>query len=614
MSQNQTFEIGLVMAGAVSAGAYSGGVADYMLQAIGEWNNTVDSWKEKYPELQECLPWDVKIRVMTGASAGGMTSAMITSAMTNEHYQPAENFADTFPVTEPQNNVFYESWVKSVDIQTLLGINDLKESKNIESILDCSILDTTASAVLAHDKSGQYERYATKDLEVIVTTTNLRGVPYLVEFPNTNAAYGMMRHADSMYFILSHTEPKSQAAFWLKPGESGTKGTWGLFRESALATGAFPIALKPRTLERPITQYTNWKWWIPEAPQGNCEEQRGSITDCRCTKLRKIAPSWNQIVQREAEKSEYMYISVDGGVCNNEPLELGRRALSDEDLFLPQSADCVSRSIIMVDPFPYEDNYPINKERYLNKSIFSVIPRLLNSMKMQARFKADELEYAKNPGVFSRFLIVPHRSGAQKQSMALASSMMGAFGGFFSLGFRQHDFALGRRNSQRFFDRHFVLPVDEAANNPIFASIIQCYKEGKLTPYPELLESLFLSFEIGPGTNYPTLTKKKKKVDYIRILPLNNALRKPLEQIAWEDIQVSENELRNIAEKAERRLLKLIKFWMEEELTGFWGTIKRWLGYSGLWLAIKLGWVKIEETVYDKLKEEAQVYDLLKKP
>ncbi len=32
-----TFEIGLTMAGAVSAGAYSGGVLDFLLQALDAW-------------------------------------------------------------------------------------------------------------------------------------------------------------------------------------------------------------------------------------------------------------------------------------------------------------------------------------------------------------------------------------------------------------------------------------------------------------------------------------------------------------------------------------------------------------------------------------------------
>ena len=36
----------------------------------------------------------------------------------------------------------------------------------------------------------------------------------------------------------------------------------------------------------------------------------------------------------------------------------------------------------------------------------------------------------------------------------------GAFGGFLDRSLRRHDYQLGRRNCQRFLQRHFVLPMD----------------------------------------------------------------------------------------------------------------------------------------------------------
>ena len=68
-----TLDIGLVMAGAVSAGAYTGGTLDFLLQALDEWYAA-----KGRPDVP---PHDVVIRVATGASAGGMTTAMLAASL-----------------------------------------------------------------------------------------------------------------------------------------------------------------------------------------------------------------------------------------------------------------------------------------------------------------------------------------------------------------------------------------------------------------------------------------------------------------------------------------------------------------------------------------------------
>ena len=67
--------MGLCMAGAVSAGAYTAGVMDYLLEALGEW--------EKRRNEPGVPSHKVVIPVMGGASAGGMTSVMAASALNN---------------------------------------------------------------------------------------------------------------------------------------------------------------------------------------------------------------------------------------------------------------------------------------------------------------------------------------------------------------------------------------------------------------------------------------------------------------------------------------------------------------------------------------------------
>lgn len=68
----KTFEIGLVGAGAISAGAYTGGVIDFVVQAL-------DEWYEAKGENQEVPTHDAKISVFSGASAGAMNAALATA-------------------------------------------------------------------------------------------------------------------------------------------------------------------------------------------------------------------------------------------------------------------------------------------------------------------------------------------------------------------------------------------------------------------------------------------------------------------------------------------------------------------------------------------------------
>jgi predicted acylesterase/phospholipase RssA len=73
--ENACFEFGVVMAGAVSAGAYSAGVFDFLTEAL-----------DAYHEAREDPDWDgpthdVRLRVQSGTSAGGITAALGAGAL-----------------------------------------------------------------------------------------------------------------------------------------------------------------------------------------------------------------------------------------------------------------------------------------------------------------------------------------------------------------------------------------------------------------------------------------------------------------------------------------------------------------------------------------------------
>src|SRR6185312_23150 len=106
------YKIGINMAGAISAGAYTAGVLDFLTEALDEW----------YAATQrgEAVPMhDVVIEDFSGASAGGMCAA-ISSVMLYQDFEHIHNVNQ-----RETNNIFFESWVNTIDIVPLLETDDL---------------------------------------------------------------------------------------------------------------------------------------------------------------------------------------------------------------------------------------------------------------------------------------------------------------------------------------------------------------------------------------------------------------------------------------------------------------------------------------------------------
>jgi predicted acylesterase/phospholipase RssA len=78
----QPFKIGINMAGAVSAGAYTAGVLDFLMEALEEWQTAKDGFRAFLTQPNSGsnptpVPLhDTMIDVISGASAGGMCAAI----------------------------------------------------------------------------------------------------------------------------------------------------------------------------------------------------------------------------------------------------------------------------------------------------------------------------------------------------------------------------------------------------------------------------------------------------------------------------------------------------------------------------------------------------------
>ena len=135
--EDGTFEIGLVLAGAVSAGAYTAGVMDFLFEALDEWC--------RLREGNEDLPQhNVVLRVISGASAGGINGAIAAAACRYDFPPITVDNADR----QGQENPFFNTWVKGIDIKRLLDPSDLNGEERIRSVLNSECLDELAMGIV----------------------------------------------------------------------------------------------------------------------------------------------------------------------------------------------------------------------------------------------------------------------------------------------------------------------------------------------------------------------------------------------------------------------------------------------------------------------------------
>ena len=499
----QAFEIGVVMAGAVSAGAYTAGAMDFLFEAL-----------DAYYEARKQPDWDgprhdVRIPIMTGASAGGMTAA-IAALHAFRELEPVRCGA---PPPAPERNRLYSSWVTDISLDRLLETADLtgeRRNEGLQSALCCDVLDEIVAHAFAIDGPPKPREWIGREgdptLRLRLTLTNTRGVPYAFPLSGERSPekFGMLNHADFQEFVVGSGEALKRAVSnGATPLDAADLKApdWALLRNAALATGAFPVGLRPRVIHREDTSFyfengcvgyetfDNHPAFVPLPPD---------------EAFRKVKP--------------YAFVSVDGGTIDNEPLELARRYLSGGPMKRNDpngvSAD---KAVVLIAPFPsLVQTPPPNNDL----SLLKVMASLSSSLIQQARFKPDELHKAADDKVFSRFMIAPKRNGNHSEAAEkypIACGVMGGFGGFLHESFRRHDYLLGRRNAQAFLRWTFALPKD----NPLFHGVPIDPKWFVRDPKRE---------DGGEGLSMlaPTLADDPPQHGY-PIIPLTEALLAPIE-------------------------------------------------------------------------------------
>lgn len=447
-NNDRTFHLGINMAGAVSAGAYTAGVLDFLIEALEQWYAAKVSSNPTVPLHDICID------VFTGASAGGMCAA-ISAVMLQGPFEHIQNPAD--PSVQGTTNRFYESWVNRIDIEPLLGVTDLQDGSTVVSLLDSNIIDQIADYALAPVASPARRPYLSEALTLFLTLTNVRGVPFSL---NGTAAGSVEEdiayYADRLQFetVQGANRPLSLSAKPLPLPNVGTgAGAWPLLKEAATATGAFPLFLAPRKIDRSAGDYCDSPWQpIASGVPG------------------AVPPHWTL-----KPSDTFTTLTVDGGVTDNDPFQLAhdflaihnpmaRRDPQTGDLRNPSDGDNANCAVLTVAPFPAEALYDRNYNFDKNGSVFGMLPNLFTVLISQSRFQGETLAAVMSGTSYSRFVLAPSDSDNPNVN-ALQCGLLSAFGGFFERGFRAHDYQLGRRNCQKFLSDHFRL----STTNPIIA-------------------------------------------------------------------------------------------------------------------------------------------------
>lgn len=472
------------MAGSISAGAYTAGVLDYLFETLEKWQEAKDAVRRGERAAEDLPMHEVVLDVLNGASGGGMCAAI--SAIMLQEKGPYES---------GRHSRLFKAWVNLNDadgkpqtLEQMLDGDDLRKEGKILSLLDSTFIDQVAAKTFGIEKEAVrppgFRPWVSDKLEVVVTVSNTRGIPYSIQFAGEGLLekHTMTNFKHLLKFTtdegLARLDPSFIKIDFSKAGDGEGKADASniyYLQEAAKATGAFPLGLRPRTLVVPRRQIEEIHFPLTDirevstASPGNSsapELVKSENFLCRYLTPSTVKPDW---MGDQAE--HYSFTCVDGGMTNNEPFEITRELLLRKDPErnnIPRSPQVADRCVIMIDPFPNQNDYCSEKEYREPEDIFSMFPILFKTMMNQPLFKVEDIELARHDDIYSRFLIVPSRSDRDGKS-AIASATLGGFGGFFDRNFRIHDFELGRRNCQRFLRTHFGIPVSAIEENDVFS-------------------------------------------------------------------------------------------------------------------------------------------------
>lgn len=457
-----THKVAIAISGAVSLGSYESGTVYELINAI-KMHNTAN------PDDR------IEIDVLSGASAGGMTAAMIAQKL----------LYDGEALEDPTENSLYDVWVNRVDIDDLLN-PDLGDDPSKSLLSSNRIRDNANYVFLQRYKQGSVtakpHSAAGEKIQLGLALSNLNGVDYeLPTFSCDKNGLGrgefiQTRNQDRYTTEVNNTCDNAQ--YWTEVMTAGR------------ACGAFPLAFRPLSVERTwdCLDYKglgakNWEGLF----NGNFNYADGGIFNNYPLGLARTLTQRVDITALDVDKRFYFYISPDAKVSSAD------YSFSAEDANMAQSMGQIVKSILSNSRFQdwvqtNNINNEIDKLHYRAKGLLDVVLQA-NTEELKAIGTTAEqfcqLLYTENKkdygqdfiraeGTFMRYVpetialtddqrtvwlnailvMEVNANLTSKDKMRvytitaepdeLASSPIAAFFGFLDIRFREHDYLVGR--------------------------------------------------------------------------------------------------------------------------------------------------------------------------
>jgi len=461
--------LAITISGAVSLGSYEAGVLYEIIHAIGQHNTDPAT-----PSADQ-----IKIDVLTGASAGGMTATIAAQKLAYE--------ADA--LTAPYNNAFYLPWVVDVGIDGLLAMHGRDDPGlsilSSEHVVDISRRYLTARYTSHATPPRKKHAAAADEIGLGLALSNLNGVDYgRALLPTGTFTY--TRNQDELARIIHTALPADDAL-----------GVWDPLRNAAVACGAFPFAFKVVDVVRHGVEYDGAT--PPVAPT-----QPFAYTDGGVFQNEPLGLAKNLVDEadfhRDVESRFYLYVApgsrsstsnaefsaataryvpmamrlvnaifsqarfhdwINAERMNDQVVLFNAQALALQRMFLQGSAELQLRqaehfqaaandmiSALFADQpvtQPPQEKLEVARER-LRKQFAKEYGELSKAAGNAWIDTIMALEKSAALGTRDEMTIF----GITAEDRELASHDLSAFAGFFDRRFRDHDYDVGRRKAQAF--------------------------------------------------------------------------------------------------------------------------------------------------------------------
>jgi hypothetical protein len=453
-----TFEIGLVLGGTGSASCYTGGVLDFLIEALDQWEAAKQQDLKDHPDAPRVPHHKVLIRVVTGTSGGGLNAAIIARALRYRfpHIRLESSAADC------AKNPFYKTFVTASSVDRLFDSSDVQASSTgIKSMMCAKSLHELMAEGLSFAADPAPQRpWVHSPLTLVLTFTNLSGIPYRQEFSGqANRPEYFINHADFVRVGVDVPNGLPGAVYRSSPdtfmvGDQAAE--WSTLCQYAMGTAAFPFGFPAVQINRPAGDY-RFRYVIPatRTQENTTGFQAGDAQPIW------LKPDWSLLLPEGGTADAiYSFVTVDGGCVNLMPFGLADDVLSGISPTPSVSSAAMRRALILVDPFTERPKLAAN----LSTDLGGIVFPLFNCLMESNRYATADLSAFNDKTNYSRFLISAVGKDSDHRPLAggdaLATSGMGAFLGFMSEAYRRHDYLLGRRNCQKFLKSWFALPAD----------------------------------------------------------------------------------------------------------------------------------------------------------